>query len=1019
MTHKIFPYSWHIDDQQQERTVIRIYGLNEKNQSICVTINDFTPYIYLELPENIEWNNIRANMLGKKIDDLCGKFRPLKKCLSFKKKLYYANVNGKDGSYVYKKFPFLMLSFSSPLDIKKVIYRLKRPIIVSGIGEVNVKVHEQDSNAILQLVCVKDISTAGWFYFKGKEIVGYDKETYCKYEHIVKWRNIARVKTEMKMPLPLIMGFDIEVNSTNPNAMPSAKKPGDKVFQISCVLSRPNDTDDKFRRFLLTLGKPESKIVGNNVEILAFDTESELLTGFTKFITKYNPQLIVGYNILNFDIPYMIERAKSEMCMYEFDQMSCRRYHHAPERLIKWSSSAYKNQEFQFLDAEGRLFVDLLPLVKRDYKFNNYKLKTISDFFLGETKDPLTPKGIFKCYREGMKRNKKGEYTKRAQKAMSVVGKYCVQDTVLCNKLVEVLQTWVGLCEMASTCNVPIFYLYTQGQQIKVYSQVYKYCMTHNIIVEKDGYKASEDESYTGATVFPPEPGAYDKVVPFDFSSLYPTTIIAYNIDYSTLVRDDSIPDSDCNIIEWEDHIGCEHDTQIRKVKPKTTMCAHRRYRFLKEPKGVMPSLLEFLLNARKETRKEIKNIKENLKDCDDDKKREDMKTRITVLNKRQLAYKVSANSMYGAMGVRRGYLPFLPGAMCTTAQGRKSIEKAAYEIQYNYGAKLVYGDTDSAYVHFPKLKTAAEIWDYCFAVEKEMYENNVFPKPMKLEFEEVIYWRFFILTKKRYMALSCGRDGKVSDKIMKKGVLLARRDNSKFIRDIYEKVIMMIFNKSFEKDVLYEIIICFNKLCSYSLDLKNFIITKSVGETGDYKIRELSKDPKKRLKRLADMKIPPEWENMPPSKNQSHVYKNKLEEIYILKSLPSQVQLAEKMRRRGKRVDAGSRMEYVITDTGNIKDKVSEKIEDPEYQKKYGSLIKIDHLYYIKLSTNPLDQALFVGYKVKDFVLGQYKLRCNKYKMMEEIRNMFDPKIKIEGEEEIKKPKRKKKSRKLKKKNK
>lgn len=2073
MTHKIFPYSWHIDEQQEEITIIRIYGLNEKNQSVSVTINDFTPYIYLELPEDIEWNETRANMLGKKIDDICGKFRPLKKCLSFKKKLYYANVSQKRDTYTYQKFPFLMLSFSSPLDIKKVMYRLNKPIIVSGIGNVEVKIHEQDANAILQLVCVKDIPTAGWFYFKGTEIVGYDKETYCKHEYVVKWKNIARVKSEMKMPLPLIMGFDIEVNSTNPNAMPNAKKPGDKVFQISCVLSRPNDTDDKFRRFLLTLGSPESKIVGDNVEILTFDTECELLTGFTKFITKYNPQLIVGYNILNFDIPYMIERAKSELCMYEFDQMSCRRYHHAPEKLIKWSSSAYKNQEFQFLDAEGRLFVDLLPLVKRDYKFNNYKLKTISDFFLGETKDPLTPKGIFKCYREGMKRNKSGEYTKRARKAMSVVGKYCVQDTVLCNKLVEVLQTWVGLCEMASTCNVPIFYLYTQGQQIKVYSQVYKYCMKHNIIVEKDGYKASEDESYTGATVFPPEPGAYDKVVPFDFSSLYPTTIIAYNIDYSTLVRDDdSIPDSDCNVIEWEDHIGCiakgtkitigefseyienlnnhrnhilgynenldgmtyfnqtnfynqgikecieltfndgdvlkctpdhkiltmngwkqacdielnndlikctylppvfnvpkqqtigsytfdhqqtiifykilgllctdgycakgrtvvycghqidlkniirdiqlisndndpyrvfkvnygwgvtikgtlgdlyrnlpgiiwgkksnqirtfptilklsskgeigcflsglfggdghtfsysekslsfgsislswtsinqeyltsvfneikhylslfdidtsivvktnytiinilnkdvlkfktnigfsycvhksmrlelgcsyiqlksnvfeqqkylidqiktykqhmtkqeaikkavqeinekspiynkyysnpslsqvtellrtrkewkkpmfsfkhfpspvqymkmcnscdffnsyavdsesssipyitktiihkknigllptydlevnkahsfiansvivhncSHDTQKRTVKPKTTICAHRRYRFLKEPKGVMPSLLEFLLNARKETRKEIKNIKGSLKDCDDDKKCEDMNTRITVLNKRQLAYKVSANSvggytpilckknghivyltieelskgdwsrindeqevstpienvyvwsdkgftkpkfvmrhpqekplnrvithtglvdctddhsllspdgtevtpnnlkigddlmhyqyplpkdtpkiakhvnfqkyhikdeeqqfykdgcifyemfyemlrnskytdnceflmntsynnriafilgfmfknkyseqiilssnmylsaflmymfnsvgyfvkfvnnnclklfsnnknqtnninsitykykltsntckyvydietenhhfaagighmivhnsMYGAMGVRRGYLPFLPGAMCTTAQGRKSIEKAAHEIQHNYGAKLVYGDsvtgdtpvlcrkngeifycnisdlgekyiysnyygdkeqivlngvevwtergftkinkvirhytekkifqvlchtgvvnvtedhslldtnsekispkdiqvgnellthslpeitvsksfifmdrkvtpeicyvmglfyadgscgkyecksgkksswainnsninllencknilikfyeninfkildtescvyklvvngtgivyfvdqwrqyfyckkwkqvpnemlqesrecrqsfldgyyasdgdkdkngyfrfdnkgqigsaglyfianslgynvsintrndkfdiyrmtctknnqrkkqglikriteikydtkkyvydletenhhfsagpgqlivhnTDSAYVHFPKLKTAAEIWDYCFAVEKEMYENNVFPKPMKLEFEEVIYWRFFILTKKRYMALSCGRDGQVSDKIMKKGVLLARRDNSKFIRDIYEKVIMMIFNKSTKEDVLYEIIIFFNLLCSYSLDLENFVITKSVGETGDYKIRELPKDPIKRVKRLEDMKIPPEWENMPPSKNQSHVYKNKLEEIYILKSLPSQVQLAEKMRRRGKRVDAGSRMEYVITDTGNIKDKVAEKIEDPEYQKKYGSLIKIDHLYYIKLSTNPLDQALFVGYKVKDFVLGQYKLRCNKYKMMEEIREMFDPKIKIVGEPEI-----------------
>ena len=145
-------------------------------------------------------------------------------------------------SIYIKNLPYLMLSFSSPLDIKKVMYRLNKDIIVSGIGEVKLKVHEQDANSILQLVCVKDISTAGWFFFKGIETVGYDKETYCKHEYTVKWRNIARVKKEMKLPLPLIMGFDIEVNSTNPNAMPNAKKPGDKVFQISCVLSRPNDT---------------------------------------------------------------------------------------------------------------------------------------------------------------------------------------------------------------------------------------------------------------------------------------------------------------------------------------------------------------------------------------------------------------------------------------------------------------------------------------------------------------------------------------------------------------------------------------------------------------------------------------------------------------------------------------------------------------------------------------------------------------------------------------------------------
>ena len=94
---------------------------------------------------------------------------------------------------------------------------------------------------------------------------------------------------------------------------------------------------------------------------------------------------------------------------------------------------------------------------------------------------------------------------------------------------------------------------------------------------------------------------------------------------------------------------------------------------------------------------REIERL-ERLKTEELDKdEQESIKTKITVLNKRQLAYKVSANSMYGAMGVRRGYLPFLPGAMCTTAKGRQSIEKAANEIQKNHKGTLIYGDTDSA----------------------------------------------------------------------------------------------------------------------------------------------------------------------------------------------------------------------------------------------------------------------------------------------------------------------------------
>jgi DNA polymerase elongation subunit (family B) len=86
--------------------------------------------------------------------------------------------------------------------------------------------------------------------------------------------------------------------------------------------------------------------------------------------------------------------------------------------------------------------------------------------------------------------------------------------------------------------------------------------------------------------------------------------------------------------------------------------------------------------------------MKNDIKNEKDDKIRDELKTLVTVLDKRQLAYKVSANSMYGAMGVKRGYLPFLPGAMCTTAKGRQSIEKAAKHLQNVHKAKLVYGDS-------------------------------------------------------------------------------------------------------------------------------------------------------------------------------------------------------------------------------------------------------------------------------------------------------------------------------------
>ena len=691
----------------------------------------------------------------------------------------------------------------------------------------------------------------------------------------------------------------------------------------------------------------------------------------------------------------MIKRAKLNLLFDSFDRQGFCRFSHARERTIKWSSSAFKNQEFEFLDAEGRLFIDLISLIKRDYKLDNFKLKTVADFLLGTTKDPLTPKGIFKCYRMGMKGGENGN------KALGICGKYCITDSVLVSKLFNKLQTWIGLTEMATTYNVPIFLIFTAGQQIKVFSQVYKKCMIDNIVVEKDGYIAKEDEHFQGATVFDPVPGVYDRVCPLDFSSLYPSLIIAYNLDYSTLVVDENITDDKCNIIEFDEHIGCKcgKDISIRKTKPKHVLCGHKKYRFLKEPKGVMPTILQNLLDARANTRIEMGILKKSLTTITDVDEKKNIQLLINVLDKRQLAYKISANSMYGSMGVSKGYLPFMPGAICTTALGRKSIELVAKTIPEKYGGKLIYGDTDSNYVSFPELTTSQECWDRAEFVAEEI--SKLFPPPMKLAFEEVIYWRFFILTKKRYMSLACNREGVIKNKIEKKGVLLARRDNSPFIRQLYGDIIMKIFNKVDNDIILYDLMIQINKLCSGSFDYKDFIVTKAVGDVGNM-IPVPFRNEKNVLKaRIGDYIVPILDINNEIKKKKQFKLKdctsndskeNELE--YYLKCLPAQVQLAQKMRKRGQRVDVGSRIEYVITEGPGIKAKQYEKIESSEYFAEHKDIIKLDYMYYFKNITNPIDQVLNIILDEKDIILKNFKFRLLHMKMLEQLKKIFSAKI-------------------------
>lgn len=925
-TVTFFAYQWHYT-----RSGIRVFGLTPTNESVYVLIPDFTPYVYIELPEQIKWNSDSVSRLCDYLDSFLGKNRPVKKKFVYRRRLYF---------YSKTKYPYLVLSFRDKMCISRLQTQLAKPITVPGVCASTVfKIHECDASPVLQMTSIRKVGTAGWMSFTGTHVDEEERESMCRHEYRASWRTFNPSSLTQTVD-PLVMSFDIECNSSDITRMPSSDVPDDKVFQVGICLFNSTST----KKYLLSLGHPSQECVGSEINVQTYRTEHELLCAFTSFIQEHDPQVITGYNIFGFDIPYMVARAKHTLCISTFDQQGCIAGEHAKETEIKWSSSAHSDQKFQFLDAEGRLYVDMLSVVKRTHKLDNYKLSTVAESILSNvSKDPLKHTDIFEAYRL---------FT---PKPLGVVGKYCVQDSYVVQRLVQATQIWIGMVEMARTCNVPMSSLYTRGESIKVYSQVYRYCMYEGIVVEKDAYK--DGGNYTGAYVVDPVPGVYDMVVPFDFASLYPSAIIAYNIDFSTLVTDNSVPDELCNVIEWEDHVNCEHSA-VKKTGA-ASICSKNKYRFIKEPLGVIPTIIQNLLAARANTNKELKDVK----------KSGGPEPLINTLDKRQLSYKVSANSMYGAMGVKAGYLPFMPGAMCTVEIGRRSIIKAANYIQEKHNGRLVYGDTDSAMVVFDDVGTDTQkCWQRCFEIQKDV--EALFPKPMRLAFEEKIYRRFFILTKKRYMATTCDSSGVVSNKIVKKGVLLARRDNSKIIRDIYESIVLAVFHGSTASDVISMFVEKTMDLFTRNVDIASFVMTKSVREISNYKTRELPEDSKKRLKLLRELKCS--------------------EETYS--GLPPHVQLAERMRSRGMIVDSGSRIEFVVC--GEYNDRLCNKLEDVDYFTEFSSVLRIDPLYYMHLLSNPIDQAISVAFKIHGLASKMHNAHLQKARVCDDIRNRGRPTI-------------------------
>lgn len=309
-------------------------------------------------------------------------------------------------------------------------------------------------------------------------------------------------------------------------------------------------------------------------------------------------------------------------------------------------------------------------VLKGKINVNQY-LKEKHMVFWCQAKDDVGPNDIFRLYSEGAKQR-------------SIVAKYCLKDCSLCNRLIAKLQILPNSIGMGNVCCVPLSYLFLRGQSIKIFSLIAKQCREENTFIptikkkftpeqkqeETDTYKKfiqeliakdedddDDDAGYEGATVFEPIKGVhYEPIIVGDYSSLYPSSMIMKNLSHNSIVLD---PKYD-NLEGYRYH---EQSYNSSDGTIKTCRFAEKIGDNPNETKSTIPRILMKLLA----TRKKCNALKESEKDP----------FKKAVWDGLQLAYKVTANSLYGQCGSAVSPVSMKDIAACTTSIGRNMLELA------------------------------------------------------------------------------------------------------------------------------------------------------------------------------------------------------------------------------------------------------------------------------------------------------------------------------------------------------
>lgn len=378
---------------------------------------------------------------------------------------------------------------------------------------------------------------------------------------------------------------------------------------------------------------------------------------------------------------------------------------------------------------------------------------------------------------------------------------YCIQDTRLPISIIEVTNLLNNLREFSNIVYTDITDRLIGGQGKGCENT--QYFNMHKEYVLRNP-KPVESEKYSGGFVLdPPERSSGDDAIvyPLDFASLYPSIIIAYNIDPSTHVPNDKLLDT---LKELSAMYGFSlEETLTRFINYFYIEDSDDHMYFLKaEPDigngkklnmlGPLPALLKKQFLTRKAIRANMRNLKHD-------------KIRYAVEDAKQLAVKISMNSQYGKLGHSQSPYSFFIGAKLTTAIGRNSLRQVVDYVNNIEGLEVMYGDTDSVFIRISSVKDRFDndinkLDTYITAICKSI--SDKFPQQMNMEVESP-FIRFYTVKSKMYCGIKFDRtfdiksydykSCKIRNLLYHKGLTLVKGDTSEFEKRVQDEIIHMV----------------------------------------------------------------------------------------------------------------------------------------------------------------------------------------------------------------------------------